>query len=57
MSKRPADRRTRDQVEPTRRPHNVGGSAKHPDYKMEEGNVRALFGWSPMGNEDNDNRD
>ena len=62
MSKRPAVRRTRDQVEPTRRTHNLGSSAKHPDYRtpdhqLDEGNVRALFGWSPMGNEDNDNRD
>jgi phosphate starvation-inducible protein PhoH and related proteins len=57
MSKRPAVRRTRDQVEPTRRTHNLGGAAKHPDYKMEESNVRALFGWSPMGNEESQNRD
>jgi phosphate starvation-inducible protein PhoH and related proteins len=62
MSKRPAVRRTRDQEEPTRRTHNLGGAgAKHPDYRpehrMDEGNVRALFGWSPMGNEENDNRD
>ena len=58
MSKRPAVRRTRDQVEPNRRSHNLGGSgAKHPDYQIEESNVRALFGWSPMGNEENENRD
>jgi phosphate starvation-inducible PhoH-like protein len=58
MSKRPAVRRTRDQVEPSRRTHSLAGStAKHPDYCMEEGNVRALFGWSPTGSEGNDQRD
>jgi phosphate starvation-inducible protein PhoH and related proteins len=61
MSKRQAVRRTRDQADPKSRTHNLGGGAKHPDYRDEEkpsnSNVRALFGWSPMGNEEGDNRD
>jgi phosphate starvation-inducible protein PhoH and related proteins len=58
MSKRQTVRRTRDQAEPANRGHHQGAGAKHPDYRSDdESNVRALFGWSPMGNEGNDNRD
>lgn len=59
MSKRQTVRRTRDQAEPASRGHKQSSGARHPDYRggEDESNVRALFSWSPMGSEDNDNRD
>ncbi|MEN9874899.1 MAG: hypothetical protein RL186_1796, partial [Pseudomonadota bacterium] len=57
MSKRPAPRRTRDQAEANRRPQSVTGGARHPDYGVDDSNVRALFGWSPMGQDDGERRD
>jgi phosphate starvation-inducible protein PhoH and related proteins len=56
MSKRQSVRRTRDQADQAGKGHYSGG-AKHPDYREDTSNVRALFGWSPIGNDETDNRD
>lgn len=56
MSKRQAVRRNRDQADQPKRVSVVGG-AKHPDYQVDDSNVRALFGWNPAGQGDVDSRD
>jgi phosphate starvation-inducible protein PhoH and related proteins len=57
MSKRQTVRRTRDQAEHGQRSQHHGNGAKHPDYREEASNVRALFSWNPLGNEGGEERD